>query len=359
MYYLRHNSWSSRLAYGLVFAALTIGVTGQAVRAEAAGDAAVTVRHRALMSAPVVIEGAVNIVGFDGLAPGTAGRLEIDGDLIRFDGKTAHGTIPMDAVRVMSLEHSNKGLMRGVKGNVASMAPQAGQIYSMIRPGAETLTLFYVDEHQGFHGAVLLLPKTSRQSVLQAFDQAGIQPASFMDDRLGDSLRPDGVGLAARGHRPREHSVRINLPGSNGKLPPAFVAATYEELIAQLRKSSMFETVWRQGDVRSDGDASMLDLDVTHYKKGNAGVRGALPVVGMVAGKTLIRADLRFTDAQGTVILQREVKGSVRMMGESIAASKSLAQRVSAALMKEAGHFEDAALGYDTSHASELANQDR
>ncbi|WP_454798532.1 DUF4410 domain-containing protein [Novosphingobium lindaniclasticum] len=318
-----------------------------------------TFHHGAMMSAPVVVEGAVNIIGFAGLAAGTAGRLEIDGDLIRFTGKTAYGVIPMDAVRGMSLEHSNKGLMRGVKGNVASMAPQAGQIYSMIRPGAETLTLFYVDERQGFHGAVLLLPKTSRQSVLQAFDQAGIQPASVMDDRLGDSLRPDGVRLAARGHRPREHSVRINLPGSNGKLPPAFVAATYEELVVQLRKSSMFETVWRQGDIRSDDDASMLDLDVTQYKKGNAGARGALPVVGMVAGKTLIRADLRFTDAQGTVVVQREVKGSVRMMGESIAASKSLAQRVSAALKKEAGHFEDAALGYDTSHASEIANQDR
>ena len=132
-------------------------------------------------------------------------------------------------------------------------------------------------------------------------------------------------------------AVVIAVPVANDMLPPAFAAASYESLITQTRKSGLFGQVWRQGDVRADNGALQLVLDVTEYKKGNAGVRGAIPVAGMIAGKTLIRANLRLHDPDGKIVFEQEVKGSKRMMGESIAASTSLAQRAAKALVKAPG----------------------
>jgi len=44
-------------------------------------------------------------------------------------------------------------------------------------------------------------------------------------------------------------------------------------------------------------------------------MRGAIPVVGMLAGKTLIQADMRLADASETPLMTKTIKGSKRMNG--------------------------------------------
>jgi hypothetical protein len=197
------------------------------------------------------------------------------------------------------------------------------------------LTLFYTDENQALHGAVVLIPKNRKEDVLRAFERVGLTPTEFSGESGADAEPLDVRGTPVNRSLPHigRPSVILALPQSDAQpFPAAFKAGIYEELVAQTMKSGFFDRVWRQGDDRAGADALTLNLDITEFKKGNAGVRGAIPVVGMLAGKTLIRADLRLADASGAVLLDKEVKGSKRMMGESIAATKSLAQRVASSL---------------------------
>lgn len=293
-------------------------------------------------SSPLVVDHAVSLTAFDGLKPGRGGRLEIGVGALRFAADGKRREIPADAIRLIAMEASTKGLLRGTAGTLASLAPNgAGQIYSAVRPGAATLTLFYADENGALHAVVLLVPKDSRNAITAAFARMGVSAETQVDqlaqepavsmrrERVARRAAREGLATVARSSLaagdPR--ALRIAVPDSEGLLPPSFVAATYEALVAQAVKSGRFGTVWRQGDRRADGEGASLRLRVTAYKKGAAGLRGAIPVVGMVVGKTLIRADLSLDDAAGRPLVRQEVKGSKRMMGESIAAATSLAQR--------------------------------
>jgi hypothetical protein len=293
----------------------------------------------------VAIDGAVNIIGFDGAKPNAGGRFAFNGSEVTFGTSKAHYSIPFTALRSFTIEHSNKGLMRGTKGLMASFAPQGvGQLYSLFRPGAETLTLFYADEHDGLHGAVLILPKTRKDDVLRAFADAGLTPAAAPIVRLPDADQSADPGSATR--RPMgssgRHNVQVALPVSSAQgVPMAYIAGAYEELVAQMAKGGSFENVYRQGDDRADVHALNLTMTITQLKKGNAGLRGAVPVVGMIVGKTQIEAEIRLADADGMLLLEKDVKGSKRIPGENIAATKSLAQRVSKSLEKGFGAKDD------------------
>lgn len=314
-------------------AAGTIGVPPEAMAATPPQAAEVP---------PLVLDHAASLTAFDGLKSGKAGRLEIGSGALRFDANGQRREIPADAIRCMALEASTKALLRGTAGTLASLAPNgAGQIYSAVRSGAATLTLFYVDANDALHAVVLLVPKDSRDAIAAALAGMGVGRVTQVDQLAqapSPSMRRERVarrtareGLAAVERSPSAagdpRALRIAVPDSEGLLPPSFVAATYEALVAQAMKSGRFGTVWRQGDRRADGEGASLRLRVTAYKKGAAGLRGAVPVVGMVVGKTLIRADLSLDDAAGRPLVRQEVKGSKRMMGESIAAAASLAQR--------------------------------
>lgn len=280
---------------------------------------------------PAEIKGAVNLLGFDAATPNSSGSLVFRHDDLVFAGSKSSGAIPFAAIRRLSIEHSNKGLLRGTKGTVASFAPQGvGQMYSLFRPGAETLTILYVDQTQGLHGAVVLLPKSSRDETLEAFARAGLQPDT-PSPRDPAATRP-----GTRGPIPHDTpSLKVAFPASHAPgLPQAYVAAIYETLITRLTEQKTAGHIWRDGDVRANHNAHNLLVTITHAKKGNAGVRGAIPVAGMIAGKTLIEADVQLTDAFGATLLDGSFKGSKRTPGESIAATQSLAQRVAKAVGK-------------------------
>jgi hypothetical protein len=289
--------------------------------------------------APTVVEHSIPLVAFDGLRAGKSGTLTIDDRAIRFQGDRDERRVPLRAVRFTAMEATTKALLRGTASTLASLAPNgAGQVYSAIRPGAALFTFFYTDAQDAVHAVVLLVPKASKDAIVARLAQAGLvagdAASTFakVDGPAPPPLRPRPPRAMAAALPSAADTLRIAVPESDGILPPSFVAATYEALIDEATKRGGYGTVWRQGDRRDQGGGSSLTLSVTAFKKGSAALRGAIPVVGMIAGKTLIRADLALDDAAGRPLLRREVKGSKRMMGESLAASTSLAQRAIKAL---------------------------
>jgi hypothetical protein len=292
-------------------------------------------RHGSDDHGPIEIGDVVNLAGADLAEPGNVGVLTLGaGEILFTHGKTARA-IPFDAIRAFAIEHSNTPLLRGTKGTLAGFAPQVGQLYSAIRPGAETLTLLYADRNHALHYAVLVLPKTRKDDTLRAFADAGLIPSNGPVVALPDFAPPTGRYQAVRAMSQDRPTIRVAIPQADAEhIPAAYLAGIYEDLIAQLAKSGSFAGVWREGDIRADADALTLTVRVTEVRKGSAGVRGALPVVGMIVGKTLIEAEVDLTDPGGTTVMRGHFKGSKRLPGENMAATKSLALRISSALGK-------------------------
>ncbi|MDO7842700.1 DUF4410 domain-containing protein [Sphingomonas immobilis] len=282
------------------------------------------------------IPGAVNVLGFGDIKPQSGGKLSFAPQGITFANDKEQATIPFAAVQAFSIEHSTTGILRGTGSAVARNVPYGGgQLYSAIRLGAETLTIFYRDEHKALHGAVVILPKDRKDDALQAFAAARLRPG--VGPAAGLALTK--ASARKRGKRQRSvpvsdvHAVQVALPATLAPdLPTAFTAGIYEELVEKLGQNSAFDAVWRQGDDRAAPNALALNLTVTKLQKGSAAVRGAIPIVGMLAGKTLITADLQLANSTGTPLVRQTIKGSKRWMGESMIATSSLAERASKAL---------------------------
>lgn len=175
---------------------------------------------------------AVNLIGWDGAEADSRGQLHMDDHGITFVQNGTPHPVAWSSVRRFAVEHTSRGLIRGAGGMAAGFAPLgAGQLYSAIRPEAQALSLLYVDDHQGLHAAVILLPSDSRKKVLMAFNRAGLQPSALLaqaadaqhDLRL-DPSPEDRESVAGHGQQ-----VCVLFPQATTQaMPAAYAAAVYE-----------------------------------------------------------------------------------------------------------------------------------
>lgn len=112
------------------------------------------------------------------------------------------------------------------------------------------------------------------------------------------------------------------------QLPAEFQVALYENLIQQLEKKGGLSHVYRDGDRNA---ANVADLVVLHstvrgFKEGSQRKRE----VTTVAGATSITVHCQFTDSQGKVLLERDIKGKVRFFGGNLKATYDFAKKAAA-----------------------------
>jgi hypothetical protein len=96
-------------------------------------------------------------------------------------------------------------------------------------------------------------------------------------------------------------------------------------LIQQLEKKGGFSHIYREGDRNS---AAVADLVVLHstvsgFKEGSQRKRE----VTTVAGATSITVHCQFTNNQGKVLLERDIKGKVRFFGGNLKATYDFAKK--------------------------------
>lgn len=108
------------------------------------------------------------------------------------------------------------------------------------------------------------------------------------------------------------------------KLPAEFQVALYENLIRQLEKNG-FSHVYRDGDRNA---ANVADLVVLHstvrgFKAGSEKARQ----VTTVSGATSITVHCRFTNPDGTSLLEQDVNGKVRFFGGNLKATYDFAKK--------------------------------
>jgi hypothetical protein len=113
-------------------------------------------------------------------------------------------------------------------------------------------------------------------------------------------------------------------------VPADYLAALMQELVGELQQTKKFRNV-RLGEESSSPEQRLLRIvgTITEFDKGNRATRY---FVGFGAGRSKIRAHVKFTDAgTGAVVFEDDVDGNVVMGhfgGDSKGATRGLAKEV-------------------------------
>ena len=121
-------------------------------------------------------------------------------------------------------------------------------------------------------------------------------------------------------------AIQVHMAESDEiKLPAEFQVALYEDLIRQLERNCGFTHIYREGDRTAEHAADLVELRsmVTGFKEGSEKLRQ----VTTVAGATSITVHCKFTDKDGKVLLERDIKGNVKFFGENLRATYDFAKK--------------------------------
>jgi hypothetical protein len=148
------------------------------------------------------------------------------------------------------------------------------------------------------------------------------------------------AGVAASGQtassakpvrQPAPHAIQIlKIESTEIKLPPAFQMAIYEDALSEVKKTGIFDEIYRDGDRRAANatDRVILHTDVRGFKQGSARERQVITV----AGKTSIKVHMQVVDPDGKVLLEKDIEGKVRFFGENMRATYDLAKSIARTL---------------------------
>jgi hypothetical protein len=109
-------------------------------------------------------------------------------------------------------------------------------------------------------------------------------------------------------------------------MPPEFRMAIYENLITQIEKTGKFQHVYRSGDKDAASAPDLVTLHTTakSFTKGSQKKRE----VTTVSGGTSLVLNVHITDHAGQPIVDRDVRGKVRFMGENLRATFDFSKKV-------------------------------
>lgn len=109
-------------------------------------------------------------------------------------------------------------------------------------------------------------------------------------------------------------------------MPPEFRMAIYENLITQITKTGKFQHVYRSGDKDAASAPDLVTLHTTAraFTKGSQRKRE----VTTVSGSTKMTLNVHITDHAGQPIVDREVDGKVRFLGENLRATYDFSKKV-------------------------------
>ena len=109
-------------------------------------------------------------------------------------------------------------------------------------------------------------------------------------------------------------------------MPPEFRMAVYENLITQIEKTGKFQHVYRSGDKDAASAPDLVTLHTTarSFNKGSQRKRE----VTTVSGATSLVLNVHITDHAGQPIVDRDVRGKVRFMGENLRATYDFSKKV-------------------------------
>jgi len=118
-------------------------------------------------------------------------------------------------------------------------------------------------------------------------------------------------------------------PG-NLELAYSFQIAIYENLLEELKKTTQFQQVFRDGDLKASAVPNLLVLKTTveKYTPGSETRRA----VTTVSGATKLTVRNQLLTREGRVVFERTVNGDVRFFGSNLRATHNLARNIAKAI---------------------------
>jgi hypothetical protein len=112
----------------------------------------------------------------------------------------------------------------------------------------------------------------------------------------------------------------------NLELAYSFQIAIYENLVEELKKTTQFQQVFRDGDLKASEVPNLLVLKTTveKYTPGSETRRA----VTTVSGATKLTVRNQLLTREGKVVLERTVNGDVRFFGSNLRATHNLARNI-------------------------------
>ena len=267
-----------------------------------------------------------HIAGLPDTKPNVKGLLALDREGLIFSNSTIHASIPVNRIEAVSVgdERSEPG---GKPGAIARKAiPYGGgaALGAIQNKTVDILTIEYLDAHEGYHGAVFVLPKKQAADIQRRLTASMKPPPKTNAASCGAERTPDSVLVAP-----------IKLTGV--ELPAEYRVLLYEQLMTELRQNHVSNVYLRAGDVSAGSGctAMTLSVDVNAFKKGNAALRGSTGPFGMFIGTTSIGYTVNLTDHSQKVLFEAHMKEKHRLDTESLRLAQDVAKSVSSRLNKE------------------------
>ena len=277
-------------------------------------------------------DSVVYVAGLADVKPSSSGSLSLTQDTVVFANKHVQGSIPLQRITAVSIG-DERVATGGSAGKVARVIPMGvGQAMGAVtNKNVGVLTIEYLDQTGGYHGAVFEVPKTQVALAQQQFT-AHIGPASAIESHsCGGSVVPNTLLVE-------------EIRSSGVELPAEYRALLYEELVDQLGVSNGASTVYRVGDAAAGCSARKLQISVTAFKKGNEALRASTGPVGLFVGASSVTFHMTLVDSTGVILFDKSVKASKHGDGDSLSVTRNLAKNVSKCLAKsKTAHSKSAA----------------
>lgn len=272
-----------------------------------------------------------HLLGLESVRNNCGGTLSIDNDSLQFqqNGKTGE-QVKISSIRdiVVGEEIKQIGGLPMTLGK-AAVPYGGGRALSLVtHKKFDTLTLEYVDDNGGVHGAILQLQKGQAEAVKGQLVAQGVTISS----RHAIAVVPGGqsakgkssVGSGMDGTR---WSVQVDQVDTGSlDLPDSFQVAIFENLVEEVKKTNQFQQVLRSGNrgAREVPNLLVLEITVESYTPGSETRRA----VTTVSGATKLKVRSQLLTREGAVVQERTVDGGVRFFGNNLRATHDLARNI-------------------------------
>jgi len=100
------------------------------------------------------------VIGVSGVKPGASGTITVKGDAVSFESGKKKGEIKVNQIQDIYLGNESRQDITGLGGTAmkAAIPYGGGRILSLFSHKVEVMTIEFIDDNGGAHGAIFVLP---------------------------------------------------------------------------------------------------------------------------------------------------------------------------------------------------------
>jgi hypothetical protein len=282
---------------------------------------------------------ATSLVDDTAVPTNSDGLLHIGSSTVRFSAGDQNFEI--NRRRIISAEAGEERVETGgTPGRIARMViPYGGgqALGTVTHKKVGLLTIEYLDPQGLYHGAVFRMsPDEASMAALDLSEQskhAGPSEHQSLPCNIG-SARRDSIVLS-----PIQTAEDLKIPAEDRVL-------LYERLFTRLSTTPRIRHVYRAGDSTHNARCaeSRIIITATQFKKGNQAVRASVGPLGYFVGNTRIAYHLRIASADGTILVDRDMKSSQGSDSDSLDVTKAISKAISKCYKKARNNHAEASV---------------